>query len=181
MRTALSVSLLLVLAASAVSAAVAPTRLEALAQSADAVITLSHEVGGLRAPDAVATLTVLAVAGRAGAEPALRGLRFDLASNAGTDRVYLDANQLSVLRNELDLMARLSTTGRGASRAQGTESCWMPKPELRILCPEVRVSPEWTGISLGALGGPSFAFRGVEARELQQLVDRAIAEIDALH
>ena len=189
MRATPSVGLVLILAANAVfAAAPASTRLEALARSADAVVAQSREIGSLRAPDAVATLTVLAVSGQAGAAPPAHGLRVDLTNNAGSDRIYLDANQLDVLRSELDLMVRFKDVSLAESRkslapggtaVQGTESCWMPNPEERILCPSAVIGSDWSGIALGAFGGPSFLFRNVEPSELLALVDRAIAELDA--
>ena len=184
-----TVCLVLLYAANAFSAAPpAFTQLEALARSADAVVAHSQEIGSLRAPDAVGTLTVLAVSGQAGATPPLRGVRIDLTNNAGSDRVYLDANQLDVLRGELDLMVRFKDASFAESRkslapggtfVHGTESCWMPKPEERILCPSAVIGSDWSGIALGAFGGPSFLFRNVELSELLALVDRAITVLGA--
>jgi hypothetical protein len=189
MRGTPSVCLVLMLAADIVSAAPpASTQLEALARSADAVVTHSQRIGSLRAPDALATFTVLAVSGQAGAATPAHGVSVDLTNNAGSDRIYLDANQLDVLRGELDLMVRFKDASFAESRkslapggtfVHGTESCWMPNPEERILCPSAVIGSDWSGIALGAFGGPSFLYRNVEASELLALVDRAITVLGA--
>ena len=64
---------------------------------------------------------------------------------------------------------------------QGTESCWMPNPVQRILCPEMQAAPQWSGLRLWTFGGDLiFEFRDHGIEELRELSERAADELAAL-
>ena len=107
-------------------------------------------------------------------------MRFDLRNNGGAEQVYLDEPRLERLLMELDLMevasAADATKPQGAGAAMsvmGTETCWMPNPVQRILCPERVRASAWSGFRLWIFGGAAFEFRGRDTGELRDLVERA--------
>ena len=77
-------------------AGVEPTAFERFATDPGTVVIASHEIGSLRSLDATAKVTVLAGADRADAARRMRGVRFELSSNGGTENVYLDERSSSV-------------------------------------------------------------------------------------
>ena len=169
------------------AAGVEPTAFERFATDPGTVVIASREIGSLRSLDATAKVTVLVGADRADAARRMRGARFELSSNVGTETVYLDESQLERLGGELGLMDRFKdpTFSDDQPRArgmtvQGTESCWMPNPVLRILCPELQAAPSWSGIRLWTFGGDIFEFRDHGIEELRELIERAVDELDAL-
>ena len=166
---------------------VEPTAFERFATDPGTVVVATRETGSLRSLDATAKVTVLVAADRADSARRMRGVRFELRSNAGTDNVYLDERQLERLNNELSLMDRFKDPQFGDDQhrargtvVQGTESCWMPNPVLRILCPELQSAPSWSGLRLWTFEGDIFEFRDVGIEEPRELVERAADELAAL-
>jgi len=93
----------------------------------------------------------------------------------------VDEAQLTLTKRELagieEGIPNLKNEDSAPYRVQGTQSCWMPDPPLRILCPDYYVGPDRSGLRLGALGGPGFEFPDRKPLELAVLIDRAIAEL----
>lgn len=159
-----------------------PTALESFIAEQGVVLDLAEEVGSLRSTDAsVAIAAVIASdTGRPGVR--MRGLRFVMENNTGTDRAYLDETQLAAL---LDDLAGIETgipeleAGGSPYRVQGTGACWMPARPMRILCPSYRIGPDWTGLTLAVYGGRGFEYPDHRPAELAALIRRAIAHPDA--
>lgn len=166
--------------------AVEPTAFERFATDAATSVT-SRVVGSLTALDATVEVAALVAVARAeGAVHAL-GARFELSNNGGREHVYLDRPQLERLLMELDLMelgkqaaARMGQETTRGTRVTGTESCWMPRPVQRILCPEIVASPAWNGLRLWTFGGAEFAFRDRTSTELRALVERAVTALNEM-
>jgi hypothetical protein len=166
----------------------APTRLEALAADPQVINVVDRDVGGLDSADAFVSVAVVSLEDRARSPNRMHGVRFELRNSTGVDHVYLDESQLKLLRTEVELIDKTwPQTQRQSGRAltpggtlmQGTTSCWMPHPALRILCPAYRAGPDWSGLTLRAYGGPPFAFPNRRASDLLELVDRALSELAA--
>ena len=176
------VHLLLTLSICGAAAAqvVAPTAFEQFATDPDTAIATSQVTGSLASADATVEAAVLLAEARSDSARRMRGVRFELRNAGGAERVYLDERQLAKLKTEVILLERSpqpATTGR---RIQGTESCWMPDPVQRILCPEMQMSPEFNGLRLWTFGGARFDFRDrslTELRELLERTDAALAEL----
>lgn len=167
----------------------APTQLEKLAIDPNTVTVVDRDVGGIDSTDAFMSVAVLSLEDRAHRQSRMRGVRFDLRHDAVADHVYLDETQLSLLRTEVELIdSTWRTTQRqsrgalapGGTIAQGTASCWMPDPALRILCPSYRLGSDWSGLKVGAYGGPTFAFPDRYPSDLLELIDRAVAALAAI-
>jgi hypothetical protein len=167
--------------------AAAPTAFEALATHPDTVVASSREVGSLASVDSTLTVTVLVAAARTDAARRMRGARFDLRNNGGTEQVYLDARQLAKLETDVGLMElggalapEPATAASPGVRVLGTEACWLPQPVQRILCPELQQAPSWTGLRLWTFGGAIFEFRNRTVAELRALIERAVTELNGL-
>lgn len=167
----------------------APTQLEKLAADPSTVTVVDRDVGGMDSKDAFMSVAVLSLEDGTHRQNRMLGVRFDLRHETVADRVYLDETQLSLLRTEVELIDSTWRTTQQQSRralapggtiAQGTASCWMPDPALRILCPSYRLGSDWSGLKVGAYGGPTFAFPDRQPRDLLELLDRAIAELAAI-
>jgi hypothetical protein len=171
-------------AAAAGSHAAEPTAFERFATDPDTALVASAAIGSLGSVDSTVEITALVALARADAARRMRGVRFDLRNNGGAEQVYLDEPQLERLLMELDLMELANaadTTERQAAGAAiwvvGTETCWMPNPVQRILCPERVRAPAWSGLRLWTFGGEVFEFRGRDTAELRDLVERAGAAL----
>jgi hypothetical protein len=165
----------------------APTAFERFATDPDIVMAESREVGSLASLDATVKVTVLLATARADETRRMRGVRFDLSNNGGTERIYLDERELAKLKMEVALMERFNNVERaqtagvtGATQVHGTESCWMPNPVRRILCPEIKAGADWNGLRLWTFGGAAFSFRDRSITELRELVERTVEELDGL-
>lgn len=153
------------------------TALEALALKPGARIVLEDEVGSMTSADARMIATALIVQDPGDVQKQLRGVRFDLESDAATDHVYLDEGQLAVLQRELGWIEDSLGSPRPARVAphhvEGTESCWIASPYVRILCPDYYTGPEKAVFRAGALCGPLFEFPGRKPADLLTLIDAA--------
>jgi hypothetical protein len=188
MKTFASVVVVLVsLGSAGFAAQPEPTLFEAFATSPNTITKFSREVGAIDSSDATAHATVLVIEDTADSTNRMRGVRFDLVHNTGSDQVYLDEGQLRSLKREVDLIERFNARvfetssqnlSPGGTAVHGTESCWMPDPFERILCPEYRVGPDWSGLSIGTFDGWPFSFPDRGPADLIGLLDRAIAELD---
>lgn len=165
----------------------APTAFERFATDPAIGVAVSHEVGSLVSVDATVKVTVLLATARTDETRRMRGVRFDLSNNGGTERIYLDERELAKLKMEVALMERFNNIERaptagltGATQVHGTESCWMPNPERRILCPEIKAGADWNGIRLWTFGGAAFVFRDRTITELRELVERTVVELEEL-
>ncbi len=162
---------------------VAPTELERFVTHPDTVVAVQRDVGVLVSLDSTLAVTVLVAAARSDAR-AMRGARFELHDNGGTERVYLDERQLAKLEQDVGLMELgLTATVRavpGGHSVLGTEACWMPDPVQRILCPEMQWAPAWSGLRIWSFGGKAFDFRDRTVVELRELVERSVTELNAL-
>jgi hypothetical protein len=176
-------------AASVVAAAVScanaaePTAFERFATDPGTAVEVVRDLGSLTSVDATVRVTLLVGAARID-NARMRGVRFELRNNGGVEQVYLDELQLEQLLGELDLMGSLKDeafSGRTAGmQVLGTESCWMPTPALRILCPEVQRAPAWSGLRLWTFGGALFEFRDRTSADLRALVARAATALGKL-
>lgn len=161
----------------------APTALEAFVARPTVVLDVGEVVGGFESKDA--SVMVIAIVATDTAHPGVRmtGLRFDLADNAGADRVYLDARELAQLREDLagieGGIPELEAEGGAPVRVQGTGACWMPPRPTRILCPSYRVGPDGRGMHLAAYGSRNFSYPGERPAALAALVERALARLEA--
>ncbi len=160
-----------------------PTSFESFATKPNTVVLFTKEVGSLDSSDAKVTVTALSVEDTETSVGAMRGVRIDLENNAGADRVFLSESQLELLLQELVLLesgiSRMENYDGAGVRIRGTESCWMPDPALRILCPGYRVSPRWSGFTLAAFGGCTFALTGHAPSALSKLIELAIIDLEA--
>jgi hypothetical protein len=189
MRVRLARRLLALLAAQvalpAVGApSVAPTAFETFATRPDTLIAGQRDVGSLTSLDSTLTVTALVAATRTDGQR-MRGVRFELRNNGGTERIYLDDRQLAKLEQDVGLMELSLTAGaaqlRGGNSVVGTEACWMPHPVQRILCPEMQWAPAWTGLRIWTFGGSkTFEFRDRTVVELRGLVERSVTELNEL-
>jgi hypothetical protein len=169
------------------AAAPEPTAFERFVMEPNIVVAASREIGSLASVDSTVAVTVLLAQSPADQLRRMRGVRFDLSHNVGTERIYLDERELAKLRNEVALMERFNTAALGrtggvtsAQTVHGTEGCWMPNPVRRILCPEIQAAPDWNGLRLWTFGGARFDFRDRTVTELRELVERAVTELDEL-
>ena len=160
-----------------------PTPFEAFALKPSVVIAFTQQVGTIESSDASVKISALIISDTANPSERMRGVRFTLESNAGLDHVFLDEAQLAALKGDLaDIEAgipELKANQDAPYRVQGTGSCWMPARPVRIMCPSYRVGPDWSGLTLGAYGGPGFAYPGHRPSELTELIDRAVTELQA--
>jgi len=159
-----------------------PTALENFVARPTVVLELDQTVGTLASKDGTVAVAAIVAADTANPDQRMTGLRFDLADNAGADRVYLDATQLAVLRDDLagieGGIPEVEASQAGAS-VQGTGACWMPAQPMRILCPSYRVGPEGSSFGLAAYGGRGFSYPGERPAAFAALVERAIARLEA--
>lgn len=158
-----------------------PTALELFAAKPDARVLFSKHVGSIVSSDGKVMITALIVENAQDPRKQMRGVRFDLQSNSAMDQVYLDETQLTSTKREVRLIEwgieKNVIDDSVPYRVTGTESCWMPEPRVRILCPDYYVGPDWSGLRLRALGGPGFEFPDHKPSELVHLIDLAIAEL----
>lgn len=169
-------------------AAVAPTAFEAFVTDPSTVVAEARDVGSLASVDSTLKVTALVAAARADDARRMRGVRFELSNNGGAEQIYLDEPQLERLLMELDgiELAKDKAFGQapgtllGGMSVLGTESCWMPNPVQRILCPELQRAATWSGLRLWTFGGATFDFRDRDSAELRGLVERASAELRKL-
>jgi hypothetical protein len=95
MKTFASVVVVLVsLGSAGFAAQPEPTLFEAFATSPNTITKFSREVGAIDSSDATAHATVLVIEDTADSTNRMRGVRFDLVHNTGSDQVYLDEGQL---------------------------------------------------------------------------------------
>lgn len=162
---------------------VAPTAFETFATHPDTLVAVQREVGSLSSLDSALTVTVLVTAARTDAQR-MRGARFELRDNGGTEHIYLGESQLAKLEQDVGLMELSLTAGaaqlRGGNSVVGTEACWMPNPVQRILCPELQWTPAWTGLRIWTFGGKSFEFRDRTVVDLRGLVERSVTALNEL-
>ena len=155
----------------------APTRFEVETQKPGARITLEHEVGSLEAADVTMRVNALVVDDSAAQR--MGGVRIDFEGRGIEDHVYLDQEQATTLRRELgwieESVPELRASRSAQYRVEGTQSCWMPSPPTRILCPEYYVGPDKATFRAGAYRGHSFEFPEHTPADLQTLIDQAIA------
>jgi hypothetical protein len=160
-----------------------PTLFEEFAANTNAVVSFTQQIGAIDSSDSKAIVTALSVQDSASPSSQMRGVRIDLENNGGADHVYLDESQLTTLLQELAGIeagiSRLVNESNAPYRVQGTASCWMPDPAFRILCPSYRVGPDWSGFTLAAFGGRTFALPDHVPSELTELIERAISELEA--
>jgi hypothetical protein len=176
------------MSAAADPVAVAPTAFEAFLAEPSTDVAAAREVGSLASVDSTVKLTILVAAARADDSRRMRGVRVELSNNGGAEPIYLDEPQLERLLLELDMMelAKDKAFGQaqgaapGGMSVLGTESCWMPNPVQRILCPELQRAATWSGLRLWTFGGAVFDFRDRDSAELRELVERAAAELRKL-
>ena len=161
---------------------VPPTDFETFATTPQVHVIFSKQVGSIESSDAKATVTALVLADEQNPPAGMRGVRLDLESNSGHEQVYLDDSQLEKVRREVHLMesgietfAMKDTTT--PYRVTGTESCWMPNPRVRILCPDYYIGPDWSGLRLRPLGSRGFEFPDHKPAELTKLFDAALTEL----
>ena len=159
-----------------------PTALESFVGQPTVILDLAEVVGTLESTDASVAVTAIVATDTANPGVRMTGLRFDLADNAGADRVYLDATQLAPLRGDLaDIEGGIPEleAGQAGVNVQGTAACWMPPRPVRILCPSYRVGPEGSSFGLAAYGSRGFSYPGERPAALAALVERAIARLEA--
>lgn len=161
---------------------VEPTPFEAFASKPSARVLFTQQVGSIDSSDAKVKVTVLVVDDVEQPPEKMRGVRFDLENNSARDQVYLAEAELSVVKRELGWMNDgPSPVLRGDSapyQVEGTQSCWMPKRPLRILCPDYYVGPDHSGLRLRSYGGPLFTFPDRKPSELAALIDRATVALE---
>lgn len=157
----------------------APTRFELYSQKPGARIALEREVGSIKSPDI--TLRVNAMAVDDSAAQRMTGVRIDFAGPGVDEQIYLDEEQARTLRRELRMMEMGLPEQRASRdaphRVQGTESCWMPNPPTRILCPDYYIGPDKATFRAGAFRGTLFEFPEYTPVDLATLIDQAIATI----
>lgn len=156
-----------------------PTALEAFASASDTRIKQEIDVGKLESSDALLKVTALVLVNDGHQVGEMRGVRFVLQNNVGTDVIYLDLAQIDRLRRDLKGLetGRASFEEHGDAapyRVQGTESCWLPESTARIMCPSVYTFPNGSGLSLHALFSPDFQFPNRSAKELMLLVETSL-------
>jgi len=165
------------------SSAPEPTPFEAFALKPGVVIVFTQQVGSIESSDASVKISALIISDTANPSEQMRGVRFTVASNAALDHVFLDEAQLAAMKRDLvDIEAgipELKANQNAPYQVQGTGSCWMPPRPVRIMCPSYRVGPDWSGLTLSAYGGPDFAYPGRKPSELVELIDRAVADLQA--
>ena len=169
--------------ASGASRASEPTDLDAFVAKPSVGIEFSQAIGTIESSDAKVEVTALVANDTADASQRMRGVRLSMKNSSGIDHVYVDESQLASVQADLaDIKGGIAelTAGQGAPyRVQVTASCWMPAHPQRILCPSYRVGPDWSGITLGALGSSDFAFPSHRPAELAALIKRAIEAFSA--
>ena len=147
------------------------------------MIVFTQQIGSIESSDASVRISALIISDTAHPSEQMRGVRFTLESNAGLDHVFQDEAQLAAIRGDLaEIEAgipELKANQNAPYRVQGTASCWMPPRPVCIMCPSYRVGPDWSGLTLGAYGGPDFAYPGRKPSELVELIDRAVIELQA--
>lgn len=160
-----------------------PTDFEAFAAKPGVEIAFTHRVGTIESSDGGLLVDALILDDAANPPAQMRGVRLTLVSNAGQDHVYLEQAQLAAIKTDLEDIQggipELESGGDAPYRVQGTASCWMPARPVRILCPSYRVGPDWSGLGLGAYGGPGFAYPGHQPRELAALIELALTELES--
>lgn len=181
---ALALTLVLVAAAPRADApAPAPTAFESFVADPNVVVEFEQWAGTVASADARVSVTALAGHDSADASRRMRGARFTMEDNAGSDSVHLDESQFAALLRDLAQVeagkARLRSESGAPYRVHGTASCWMPQRPMRILCPSYRIGPDWAGMLLGAYGGRTFEFPDREPAELAALIARAAALLEA--
>lgn len=158
-----------------------PTPFEEFAASTNAVVSFTHRIGVIESSDAKATVIALIIDNSASPTNKMRGVRIDLEDNGGMDHVYLDESQFDELLRDLAgieaNISRLENEGGAPYRVHGTGSCWMPDPAFRILCPSYRVGPDWSGFTLAAFGGHTFALPDRVPSELTELIEQVVTEL----
>lgn len=158
-----------------------PTPFEAFASKPSAQVQFTQQVGAIDSSDAKVKVTALVVDDIEHPTEQMRGVRFDLENNSARDQVYLDEGQLGVVRRQLGGMEKgLRFMDRDAApyNVFGTQSCWMQKRPLRILCPDYYAGPDHSGLRLRSYGGPLFEFPDRKPSELAELIDRATAALE---
>ena len=158
-----------------------PTDLESFVAQPGVILDLDEDIGSLRSTDAsVAVATVIASdTGRPGER--MRGLRFVMENNTGSDQAWLDETQLAVLLDDLSGIETGIPEMQSADspyRVQGTGACWMPARPMRILCPSYRIGPDWAGLTLAVYGGRVFEYPERRPAELAALIRQAISRLD---
>lgn len=159
-----------------------PTDLESFVATPTVVLDLDENLGSIGSTDA--SVSVAAVIASDTGRPGLRmrGLRFVMENNTGSDQAWLDETQLAAL---LDDLSGIETgipeleSGKSPYRVQGTGACWMPAQPMRILCPSYRIGPDWAGLTLAVYGGRGFEYPERRPAELVTLIRRAIARLEA--
>ncbi|HUG02889.1 MAG TPA: hypothetical protein VML92_00495 [Steroidobacteraceae bacterium] len=119
------------------------TDLESFVAQPGVVLDLDEDVGSLRSTDAsVAVAAVIASdTGRPGER--MRGLRFVMENNTGSDQAWLDETQLAALLDDLSGIEKGIPELQSASspyRVRGTGACWMPARPMRIHGPSYPLS-----------------------------------------
>lgn len=159
-----------------------PTALESFVARPTVVLDLAEAVGGFESKDASVAVLAIVATDTARAGQRMTGLRIDLSDASSTDWVYLDAAQLTLLREDLagiEVGIPELEAGQAGVNVQGTGACWMPTRPTRILCPSYRVGPEGRGLQLAAYGGRTFNYPGKYPAALAVYVERGIARLDA--
>jgi hypothetical protein len=158
-----------------------PTALESFVAQPGVVLDLAEDIGTLRSTDASVAVAAVIASDTARPGEEMRGLRFVMESNTGSDQAYLDEALLAAL---LDDLAGIETgipeleSGDSPYRVQGTGACWMPARPMRILCPSYRIGPDWAGLTLAVYGGRGFEYPERRPVELAALIRQAIARFD---
>ena len=122
-----------------------PTDFESFVVQPSVVLDLDEDVGFLRSTAAsVAVAAVIASdTGRPGER--MRGLRFVMENNTGSDQAWLDETQLAALLDDHSgIEAGIPKLESGGSPycVQGTGACWTPARPMRILCHSYRNGPD---------------------------------------
>jgi hypothetical protein len=155
-----------------------PTLLEEYANRPTTNFVYSQETSHLSSGQTRITITAIVIEVREQPPKRMQGIRIDLAGENGTDRVYLDADEISVVLQDIRQLQRdieMFPMEQEAGHMRGTARCAPGSPVLHTVCPEYVNFGDSSGIALRSTRkGQWFPLPGFDLQQLADAIRGAI-------
>ncbi len=163
-------------------AQVRPTAFEAYAQSPTAKTVWSNEAGRLTSTEATLVVTAVVIQDAMRTPSGMKGLRLDLSTTDGSDRVYIAAHDVPSVKQGFDEISANVALFKGlgvSSTYIGAAQFWHPDRTNLVHTTSASFhTGSAPGITLSTYGPLRFRFPGHTASEFSALFQSALTTLN---